>query len=227
MQIFIPALTYNGSVLDTALNICVLAVVIAPFVGQSRSLWWITLLVMVELQVALWLALNATGISVVWAGLAGAVIVDRVAARRGTGQPVAASGSSRLSSVTIGVAIAAIAYYAVTLPPISTVAHLLAVGVGAAVHALVRTVERRESAPTAGPFRLPERVHHRMLERWPEYHASDRVLTYDAWGEAGLRISLVDGGYCVERRADRSNVYGDVRFWTRSRRDLCRRLLRE
>jgi hypothetical protein len=114
---------------------------------------------------------------------------------------------------------------------------VLALVVGAGVYALTRKVAQRRAdrharkvtdipeAPV--PFRLPERLHKRMLEKWPDYDEFDDELRYGIWGDAGLLITREKDGYRVDRRADRSNYYDQFRFRTTSRRTLERRLLQE
>jgi hypothetical protein len=155
----LDALTYNGSVLDTILNAVVLVVLCLAVAVQARRPWLITLVALAIVQVALWFGLGATGISVVWSGLAGAALVDLVSRPSPTPRPSLAEAretpnhqiSDRetpdretpdretpdrrwMLRAALVVAFAAIAYYAVALPLISTVAHLLALVVGAAVH---------------------------------------------------------------------------------------------
>jgi hypothetical protein len=145
----LDALTYNGSVLDTILNAVVLVVLCLAVAVQARRPWLITLVTLAIVQVALWFGLGATGISVVWSGLAGAALVDLVSRPSPTPRPSLAEAretpnhqiSDRetpdrrwMLRAALVVALAAIAYYAVALPLISTVAHLLALVVGAAVH---------------------------------------------------------------------------------------------
>jgi hypothetical protein len=155
----LDALTYNGSVFDTILNAVVLVVLSVAVAVQARRPWLITLVTLAIVQVALWFGLGATGISVVWSGLAGAALVDLVSRPSPTPRPSLAAaretpnhqisdretpdrGTSDRETpdrrwmlrAALVVALAAIAYYAVALPLISTVAHLLALVVGAAVH---------------------------------------------------------------------------------------------
>jgi membrane associated rhomboid family serine protease len=246
VHIIIPALTYNGSVFDTALNAVVLVILITALAVQSRSTWWITLVAMVVLQVVLWFALEASGISVVWSGLAGAALVDlverRLSSRRGSAParlPHATDPEPRqwVLATAVGIAAAAMVFYAVALPPITTVAHVLALVVGAGIDALTRRVTHRRANRRARkvtdipgapvPFRLPERLHKKMLEKWPDYNEFDDELHYGIWGDAGLLITREKEGYRVDRRADRSNYYDQFRFRTTSRRTLERRLLQE
>jgi hypothetical protein len=125
VHIIIPALTYDGSVFDTALNAVVLVIMITALAVQSRSTWWITLVAMVVLQVVLWFALEASGISVVWSGLAGAALVDlverRLSSRRTSAParlPHATDPGPRQSvlATAAGIAVAAMVFYAVALP---------------------------------------------------------------------------------------------------------------
>jgi hypothetical protein len=255
--VILDALTYNGSAFDTILNAVVLMVLIVGVALQTRWPWRITFVGTAVMQVALWFGLGATGISVVWSGLAGAALVDlgvqRRSARRSSSgeqsprssgeQPsVSPAKQSSVSPVVpvrrwmlraaVVVAFAAIAYYAVVLPPISTVAHLLAVVVGGGIQAGARYLARRIAAPKVfqkepGPFRLPKAVHARLLETWPDYRESDDSLSYETVTGTGLLISRNSDGFRVERRPERSNTYDELRFRTSSRRELHRRLLQE
>jgi hypothetical protein len=164
----LDALTYNGSVFDTILNAVVLVVLSVAVAVQARRPWLITLVALAIVQVALWFGLGATGISVVWSGLAGAALVDLVSRPSPTPRPSLAEAretpnhqiSDRetpdggtpdretpdprwMLRAALVVAFAAIAYYAVALPLISTVAHLLALVVGAAVHLGARRLAGR------------------------------------------------------------------------------------
>jgi len=142
VDLIITALGYDGSVLDTALNAVVLIAVLTALSAQRRSPWWIVLIVMAVLQVALWLAAGAVGFSVVWAGLAGAVVVE-LGVRSG-------SRPRQLSMLVIAlvVVLAAIIYYAVTLPLITTIAHLLALVLGVGIQMLARRILRTSGART-------------------------------------------------------------------------------
>jgi hypothetical protein len=251
--VILDALTYNGSAFDTILNSVVLVVLIVALALQSRWPWRITFVGMAVVQVALWFGLGVTGISVVWSGLAGAALVELVARSRSARQrstsdlplPVGSSVTARPPAGTAAipdrrwmlraalvVAFAAIVYYAVALPPISTVAHLLAVVVGVGIQVGARKLGRRSSAPKAfqkesGPFRLPDTVHKKLLETWPDFREREEALVYESVIETGLLISRTSDGFRVERRPERGNTYSELRFETTSRRDLHRRLLRE
>ena len=142
MDLIITALGYDGSVLDMALNAVVLIAVLTALSAQRRSPWWIVLIVMAVLQVALWLAAGAVGFSVVWAGLAGAVVVELVV--RSGSRPRQHS----MLVIALVVVLAAIIYYAVTLPLITTIAHLLALVLGVGIHLLARRILRTSGART-------------------------------------------------------------------------------
>ena len=142
MDLIITALGYDGSVLDTVLNAVVLIAVLTALSAQRRSPWWIVLIVMAVLQVALWLAAGAVGFSVVWAGLAGAVVVELVV--RSGSRPRQHS----MLVIALVVVLAAIIYYAVTLPLITTIAHLLALVLGVGIHLLARRILRTSGART-------------------------------------------------------------------------------
>ena len=142
MDLIITALGYDGSVLDTVLNAVVLIAVLTALSAQRRSPWWIVLIVMAVLQVALWLAAGAVGFSVVWAGLAGAVVVELVV--RSGSRPRQHS----MLVIALVVVLAAIIYYAVTLPLITTIAHLLALVLGVGIHLLARWILRTSGART-------------------------------------------------------------------------------
>ena len=142
MDLIITALGYDGSVLDTVLNAVVLIAVLTALSAQRRSPWWIVLIVMAVLQVALWLAAGAVGFSVVWAGLAGAVVVELVV--RSGSRPRQHS----MLVIALVVVLAAIIYYAVTLPLITTIAHLLALVLGVGIQMLARRILRTSGART-------------------------------------------------------------------------------
>jgi len=142
VDLIITALGYDGSVLDMALNAVVLIAVLTALSAQRRSPWWIVLIVMAVLQVALWLAAGAVGFSVVWAGLAGAVVVELVV--RSGSRPRQHS----MLVIALVVVLAAIIYYAVTLPLITTIAHLLALVLGVGIHLLARRILRTSGART-------------------------------------------------------------------------------
>ena len=142
MDLIITALGYDGSVLDTVLNAVVLIAVLTALSAQRRSPWWIVLIVMAVLQVALWLAAGAVGFSVVWAGLAGAVVVE-LGVRSGS-RPRQHS----MLVIALVVVLAAIIYYAVTLPLITTIAHLLALVLGVGIQMLARRILRTSGART-------------------------------------------------------------------------------
>ena len=146
MDTITGALTYDGSVLDTVLNTVVLVVAIVALVAQGRSPWWVVLVVITVLQVVLWFALGVVGFSLIWSALAGAAVVELVGRRR-------MPGNRWALGVAAVAALVLIVYYAVTLPAITTVAHLLAVLVGIGVHALVRRTGRAGRARPAVPDR--------------------------------------------------------------------------
>ena len=133
VQTVIDALTYKESIEPCIINYALIGVAVLPYLvspiqsKENRLSWLWALITSVFVQVLIWFAFNAIGVSVIWCAVIGFnVIYFRITA-------------SRLTSVTrvlflIGYVLALIGglYYFVMLPLITTIAHALAflMGIG-------------------------------------------------------------------------------------------------
>lgn len=112
-------LTYDGSALHSAINYALLLVSLVPWLLRRGTPAWLACFALAcAIQVILWFAVRATGVSVVWCAMAG-------------------FGLFHLHNKTVLAAVllcaAGIVLYAFWFPMITTVAHLIAVGIGASV----------------------------------------------------------------------------------------------
>ncbi|WP_260926598.1 hypothetical protein [Novosphingobium sp. 9] len=130
--------TYDGSVKHCVINYALVAAGVglhtvpeASPVDQRGG--WVPLAVVIAvLQVSLWLVMNAAGVSLVWSALYG----HAFAGTGGRGRPL------RLALLSAGAL--GLVYYAVTFPPVTTVAHLLAALMGAGWFCGWRSIEGRK-----------------------------------------------------------------------------------
>lgn len=132
LQIIVAGLTYNGSLLHIPINYGLIAITLVPFLapgahGSARlgSRWVGCFLIALAVQVLLWFVVDAVGVSVIWATMAGYSLMLRTT-RREAYTP----DRRRLLTVALVCALIGIVYYAVTLPFITTVAHVIAVLLG-------------------------------------------------------------------------------------------------
>ena len=132
-ETFARGATYSGAWTFIAPNYLLLVLGALPFFlareGERARGWLAASALAWGLQIAFWFTLGAEGVSVVWCTQAG--LFALVAARGRT----PGEGPARLAQTTfLTLAALAVAFYAATLPAISTVAHLcaalLGVGVG-------------------------------------------------------------------------------------------------
>lgn len=93
--------------------------------SRLGSRWVGCFLIALAVQVLLWFIVDAVGVSVIWATMAGYSLVLRTT-RREAYTP----GRRRLLTVALVSVLIGIVYYAVTLPFITTVAHVVAVLLG-------------------------------------------------------------------------------------------------
>ncbi len=139
-QVIRRGLTYEGQIRDVLINYTLIILVLLPYVfaeqrtGGSRDWAWAAILAIALLvQVLLWFAVRATGVSIIWSALAGFILMDLW--RGGMG---GAQRNTYLALLVLGGAGAGIVYYALTYPPITTIAHLCAVLLGIAVWFVLR-----------------------------------------------------------------------------------------
>lgn len=128
-QHLIAALTYDGSLLHSAINYFLIAIsVLALARMPSRSQrWLICALVAVIVQVLLWVMADAEGVSIIWSMLAGALLWEWLRHRQ-----------RGLVGVALVCDAAGLVFYLLSLPLITTIAHSLGVLLGLGIHAAVR-----------------------------------------------------------------------------------------
>lgn len=139
LQTLINGATYNGSVKHSLINYTLIIFSLLPFIiagnkkERSKSHWFTALLTAIVLQVALWFLVNATGVSVIWSLMYGFGLIFLL--------------RHHLTGITVWLFIIGllmglfgIIYYAITLPFITTAAHLVAVLTGIGLYFLLRRV---------------------------------------------------------------------------------------
>jgi hypothetical protein len=73
-----------------------------------------------------------------------------------------------------------------------------------------------DEAPDAlRPFRLPERTHQWISTAFDATFAAPQCVFYNELS-FGLRISVIDGGFRVDRRAERTHTYRRFQIWAAS-----------
>ena len=133
-------LSYEGSLRDVVINYALIVLVVLPYVfvrnragGPGGWGWAVCLVVALVVQVLLWFVVQATGVSIIWSALAGFLLTDILRVGLSEAQP-----NSVLVLLALACTGAGIVYYALTFPPITTVAHLCAVLLGLAVWFVLR-----------------------------------------------------------------------------------------
>lgn len=134
-QVIWRGLTYEGQVRDLVINYALVVLVLLPYVvvatdakGSGDWAWAACLAVALVVQVLLWFAVGATGVSIVWSALAAFTLMDLWRGDIGRAQP-----NTFLALLALGGAGTGIVYYALTFPRITTIAHLCAVLLGIVV----------------------------------------------------------------------------------------------
>ena len=148
-------LTYGGDFHACIVNYCVLAYMatlcVAFFVFSHRGAaaatrcyhaggWLLLSLLLVAYQIGLCLVVGCAGISIVWNALAGFVLGG--ATRLGCAK-------ARHFELLLAPIAAVDAYYAMTAPPITTVAHLCAIALGLLCNGLRRCLEPPRPQPAS------------------------------------------------------------------------------
>jgi uncharacterized membrane protein len=124
----VRALTYDGDTQAMIINYALLVMTLAPFLLGTvirRGAWIICFIVITILQVIMWFAADAIGVSLIWAAMAGFLALTY------------ANKRADQSALVIGVlvlAFAGIVFYGVTYPITTTIAHVVAVLVGVVVY---------------------------------------------------------------------------------------------
>lgn len=136
-QTLVDGSTYAGSVKDSLINYLLIFFNFLPVkfaTSSPRIKWgayWVVIIFLV-LQIALWFTIGAIGVSLIWCALAGINLIQFIRD---------ISNRSMLLIGSLIIALAGIAYYALTLYMIVTVAHVLAFALGAGLFYLF-TYER-------------------------------------------------------------------------------------
>jgi len=134
-------LSYNGSTLHMLINYFLIAISVLPYciesVRRTKHRAWVLALCIVSLvQVLLWFLLGVVGVSVIWCAMTGYLLIDFK--RRGL-KPARKNGMM-LFSILMGVG--GIFYYFITFPMLTTVAHVVALLIGAGLFLLLVKKEK-------------------------------------------------------------------------------------
>lgn len=152
LHVLASRLTYEGNLLHSLINHGLIALTAAPFLApaprseaQAVRGWIGCFLLALAVQVLLWFAVGAGGVSVVWCAMAG----FGASVRTGRTGALGARGG-RLLTIAIAGALVGILYYAATFPIITTVAHGVAVAMGAGTFHVFRARRARAVPEHAG-----------------------------------------------------------------------------
>ena len=133
LRVIRRGVTYDGQVRDVAISYALIAIALLPYVfagqrpaGSTDWSWAACLGIALVVQVLLWFAVRATGVSIIWSALAGYTLVELWSG--GTG-----IANGFLALVAVGGAGAGIVYYGLIYPLITTIAHLCAVVLGVGI----------------------------------------------------------------------------------------------
>jgi hypothetical protein len=126
----LKGLTYDGDNVAMIINYGLIVLLMLPFILGTvvkRQAWILCVILMALIQVLLWFFADAIGVSLIWSGLAGFL---------GLTYYNKMADQSALNIGVLVIAVAAIIFYAVTYPILTTVAHVLAVILGAIIFAV-------------------------------------------------------------------------------------------
>ena len=151
LQMIINGLTYEGKVLHIIINYTLIMLVIMPYLlfdnrapsKESRA-WLVCLAIAVIVQVAVWFAARAIGVSVVgvsliWCMMMGYLLIDYSKGNLGR-----TSHKRGLVLAALGIGCGGIVYYMVAFPTITTIAHLVTVGIGVGLFYLMRFIAAKK-----------------------------------------------------------------------------------
>lgn len=133
--------TYNNNAPQSILNYSLCVLTLATFVQQigCKLCALALLLFYIVFQFALCMGIGCAGVSIIWAALLGAALT-RVYQHRRTWRSSMAKWA--LLFVVAVVDLAAVIYYMAVAPPITTLAHVLALAMGAGTRLIVEEVPR-------------------------------------------------------------------------------------
>ncbi|MEI9810404.1 MAG: hypothetical protein WDO16_22405 [Bacteroidota bacterium] len=146
----IDGFTYGGNVMHCIINYSLIVVTVLPHLLKSnpyirnRNAWLSALILSLVVQVIIWFVFNDSGVSVIWSSMAG--FNTMILLKRGPDR----YGKKLLLILSLVTALSAIIYYAVTLPLITTCAHVIAVLMGFGFFYLFGAGRRGLNASNAG-----------------------------------------------------------------------------
>ena len=127
----INGLTYNGNVKQMAVNYALVLLVMLPHFFASdnlkentRSWYWVVLSAII-LQVLVWYVAGAAGVSIIWCAIAGCNML-----RFGPDFLYLPALAKTVLLGSLLFAISAVVYYFISLPVITTLAHVIAWSMG-------------------------------------------------------------------------------------------------
>lgn len=153
-EVIIRGATYSGSWFHTAINYALIAVVVLPYLFPNqlnsgvRRTWVYPLVISIILQVAFWFTLGVQGVSIVWCVMTGFTAAVLFAQRRSERSANVRRNVRRTMIFSLAAAFAGTVFYAVSFPPITTIAHVSAVILGITLFAALRIV--KSAAPREG-----------------------------------------------------------------------------
>lgn len=127
LQTLAEGATYANHPFHYVLNYSVLLVMLVPNLfgfGNNTKAWLVLFILFTILQISLWFLTGAVGISLIWCALAGYNLLVFFTYRK---QEHATALLLLLSPL---VALAAIVFYAIYFPPLTTIAHGIALVLG-------------------------------------------------------------------------------------------------
>lgn len=132
LQTFIDGFTYNGSIKHSMINYVLILFTVLPHlpavrsqIKGSRGRWIWTLMTTVFVQILLWFLLDVVGVSIIWCSMAGFNLLVLL-----KGETYNQHRKKMLIIVSLLLSSIGIVYYAVNLPPITTIAHIIAAVMG-------------------------------------------------------------------------------------------------
>jgi hypothetical protein len=147
LEVIINGLTYQGQVLHIIINYTLIILLVMPFLlfdnrvpSEESHAWLGCLVIAVIVQVAVWFAarvggISAVGVSLIWCVMVGYFLIDYSKGKLGRAVYIRA-----FVLVTLGASFGGIIYYMVAFPAITTIAHLVAAGIGVGLFYLMRLI---------------------------------------------------------------------------------------
>ena len=156
LQVIIIGLTYEGQVLHIIVNYTLIILTVMPFLffnvrapRKNSSAWLGCLAIAVIVQVAVWFAaramgISAVGVSLIWCMMVGYLLIDYLRGNLGR------TGCKRgFVLVALSAGCGGFIYYMVAFPIITTIAHLFAAGIGVGLFYLMRFITAKKLSRNA------------------------------------------------------------------------------